>query len=415
LSDEIGDAVGGFVHDPHWVRSDPEVHLTPRKEPELWFEKAGPRAKLFHEPRTTKAAIVTCGGLCPGLNSVIRSLYITLSLNYGVPEILGIRHGYRGLNPAVGDTPEVLTLGRVSTIHKEGGTILGSSRGPQPIDKMVDFLVSLRVNILFCVGGDGTLRGAHAIADELKRRGLPISIIGVPKTIDNDILHSARSFGLVTSVEHSMEVIHHAHCEAKGAIRGIGLVKVMGRESGYIAAYSTLASQEANFVLVPEIPFTMQGEKGFLAVLGQRMRERGHAVIVVAEGAGQQLFDGMASEFDASGNRKQHDIGPKLKSDIAAHFREIGEPVEIKYIDPSYIIRSGPANCDDNLLCGQLARDAVHAAMSGRTDLVVNYLNGRFIHVPIGMAIERKQRIDPEGELWASVLAATGQPARFGD
>jgi 6-phosphofructokinase 1 len=212
-----------------------------------------------------------------------------------------------------------------------------------------------------------------------------------------------------------MEVIHHAHCEAKGAIRGIGLVKVMGRESGYIAAYSTLASQEANFVLVPEIPFTMQGEKGFLAVLGQRMRERGHAVIVVAEGAGQQLFDGMASEFDASGNRKQHDIGPKLKSDIAAHFREIGEPVEIKYIDPSYIIRSGPANCDDNLLCGQLARDAVHAAMSGRTDLVVNYLNGRFIHVPIGMAIERKQRIDPEGELWASVLAATGQPARFGD
>jgi 6-phosphofructokinase 1 len=380
----------------------------------MLFEKAGPRERLYFDPGASRAAIVTCGGLCPGLNSVIRSLYITLSLNYGVREVLGIRYGYRGLNGAVCEAPVVLSLSMVSAIHKDGGTFLGSSRGPQPVGAMVDYLMAQKINMLFCIGGDGTMRGAHAIAEETIGRGLPISVIGIPKTIDNDILYADRSFGLVTAVERSMEVIHLAHCEAKGVMRGIGLVKLMGRESGFIAAWAALASQEANFVLVPEAPFELFGERGFLKALERRMSARGHAVIAVAEGAGQDLFAGEPAEYDRSGNKKPHDIGPRLRDEIRGYFDRLGDPIDIKYIDPSYLIRSGPANCEDNLLCGQLGRDAAHAGLSGRTDLVVNRLNHRFVHVPIGMAVSRKNKIDPCGELWQAVLAATGQPHRFG-
>jgi 6-phosphofructokinase 1 len=414
LTNERGDLIGGFVSDPHWVLSNPEE--APRDSTEndrIWFEKAGPRERLYFDPKTVRAAIVTCGGLCPGLNSVIRSLYIALNLNYGVPEVLGLRYGYAGLNPALGLEPERLTLSRVSQIHKDGGTILGSSRGPQPIGVMVQFLIDRKIDILFCIGGDGTLTGALELSREVRRRGLPIAVVGLPKTIDNDIGYSDRSFGLFTAVEQSVEVIHRAHTEAKGTQRGIGLVKVMGRHSGFIAALASLASQEANFVLVPEVPFRLDGPKGFLASLSQRMRARGHAVIVVAEGAGQEMFEDEPAERDASGNLKLRDIGTRLKSEITGYFKAQGEPVDLKYIDPSYIIRSGPANSVDNLLCIELSRYAVHAAMSGRTELVVNQLNGRFVHVPIGMAVEKKQKIDPEGQLWMSVLMATGQPVSF--
>lgn len=409
-----GDDSYRFIDDATLIRDHVEVRQGTPASDEILFEKAGPRAKLFFDPAKTRAAIVTCGGLCPGLNAVIRSIVVELLDNYEAREVLGVRYGYMGLNPLTPFPPMQLTSDLVDDIHYEGGSILASSRGEQSVATMVDALVAWNIDMLFCIGGDGTLRGAHAIAEEVTRRGLHKSIIGVPKTIDNDVLYCDRTFGFVTAVERAADAIRCAHVEADGAYRGVGLVKLMGRDSGYIAAVGALASQEANFVLVPEVPFALDGERGLLAALANRLEAKPHAVIVVAEGAGQDLFDTQVDEKDASGNRKYHDIGTFLKQEIAAHFKSIGKTVEVKYIDPSYLIRGAPPNTEDRLLCDQLARNAVHAAMSGRTDLVICKRNAKFIHVPIAMTVASKQRINPSGALWTAVLSLTGQASRFG-
>ncbi len=408
-----GDGRAKFVPDRRYIRHPEEIDADGPAVEELWFEKAGARERIFFDPQRTRAAIVTCGGLCPGLNDVIRSLFIELFMNYGVKSILGISHGYLGLNQQAGQPPMALSMEIVENIHRAGGTILGTSRSSQDTAAMVDFLEKLGVNILFCIGGDGTQRGAHQIYEDCTRRGAKIAIVGIPKTIDNDIQFCARSFGLVSAVEQAEKVIGCAHVESKGAVNGIGLVKVMGRDAGFIAALATLASQDVNFTLIPEAPFALHGEKGFLNVLRERIVSRKHAVIVVAEGAGQELFSGEKEERDASGNVKHHDIGLFLKEEINRFFLRQGPAVDLKYIDPSYVIRSGPANCDDSILCDQFARQAAHAAMAGKTDVLIGNQCNAFVHVPISLATAEKRRVEVEGELWTSVLAATGQPRLF--
>lgn len=378
------------------------------------FEKAGARERLFFDPTTTRAAIVTCGGLCPGTNNVVRSAFNQLYYRYGVREVLGIRYGFQGLNPASGTPPIPLTPEYVEGIHREGGTELGSSRGPQNVALMVDFLEAREIDILLCIGGDGTQRGAHALWEEIERRGLEISVVGLPKTIDNDIPFVYRSFGFYTALDQARSVIQGAHVEARGVRNGIGLVKLMGRYAGFIAAGATLASQEVNFTLIPEVPFELYGDGGFLETLAERLDERGHAVVVVAEGAGQDLFPEEERERDASGNVKLHDIGPFLRERIKAYFAERGVSTYLKYFDPSYIIRSAPANTSDSLLCDSLARHAVHAAMAGKTDLLVGYWHNVFVHVPIPAVVRRHKQLDPYGGVWMAVREATGQPAKFG-
>ncbi len=402
-----------FVAEAARVRYQAELQTGADLPDDVFFEKAGPREKLFFDPRKTRAAIVTCGGLCPGLNNVIRSAFLELHHNYGVPEIWGIRYGYAGLNPAVGEPPLRLTGQLVDNIHEEGGTILGTSRGPQPTEVMVDFLAEHDINILLCVGGDGTLRGAGDIAREAQRRKLPVAVVGVPKTIDNDVKYIARTFGLSTATEKAREVLDCAHNEARSVFNGVGLVKVMGRDAGFIAAFATLASQEVNFTLIPEVPLRLEGDHGFLEVLRRRIATRHHAVVVVAEGVGQDLLAGDTQLRDASGNQRLADIGPFLKAQIAAHCRQAQTPVEIKYFDPSYIVRSVPANTSDALLCDQLARNAVHAAMAGKTNLVAGLWNEHLTHVPIPLAVQAKKQVDPTSALWKSVLAATGQPSTW--
>jgi len=377
---------------------------------ELLFEKAGPRREIFFDPLQTRAAIVTCGGLCPGLNTVIRSLFLELHYNYGVPSVLGIRNGYRGLVREHGLAPIELTRDFVSEIHKEGGTMLGTSRGPQDLGAMVDFLEEKKIDVLFCIGGDGTQRGAKAISNEVARRGRKIAVVGVPKTIDNDLSYCDRTFGFLTAVEEAAKAIHLAHTEARSTERGIGVVKLMGRHAGFIACEATRACQQVNFVLIPEVPFALEGPKGFLAALDRRMNDRDHAVIVVAEGAGQHLFhDNREPEHDASGNPKLFDIGSRLTKEIHSYFEERSRPIVLKYIDPSYLIRSVPPTIEDQLLCDDLARRAAHAAMAGKTGIIVSTVNNAFVHVPMEMACEGRRQIDLESELWSSVLASTGQ------
>jgi 6-phosphofructokinase 1 len=410
LSKVPGDGLGDFVPDETRVLDQIERRPAEASDQSLSFEKAGPREHLYFDPRRTKAALVTCGGLSPGLNNVIRSAFLELHHNYGVPEVLGIRFGYQGLNPAKGQKPLRLTSDMVEDIHRTGGTILGSSRGPEDPGVIVDFLKREGINILFCVGGDGTQRGAHTIAAEVQRRGLPIAIVGIPKTIDNDLPFVWRSFGFGTALDKAREVIDCAHVEAKSAQNGVGLVKLMGREAGFIAATATLASQEVNFALIPEVPFPLEGEGGLLHALKKRLSARGHAVIVVAEGAGQDLIAKGRDERDASGNLKLNDIGLFLKERITRYFAAEKIPMSLKYIDPSYVIRSVPANTDDSLLCDAMARYAVHAAMAGKTDVLIGLWHNEFLHVPISAAVASQKRLSPEGGTWLSVLATTGQP-----
>jgi 6-phosphofructokinase 1 len=369
------------------------------------FELAGPRERIFFDPRGVRCGIVTCGGLCPGINDVVRAVVLSLHHHYGVRSVLGFRYGYEGLGSG-GVPPVELTAAGVESLHLQGGTVLGSSRGPQPVPVMVDTLERLGVGILFVIGGDGTLRGAHAIAEEVGRRGRPIAVIGIPKTIDNDIAFVQQTFGFETSVVESRHVIRAANAEALGARNGIGLVKLMGRHSGFIAAYATLANGDVNFCLVPEVPFTFEG---FMAALDERLAKRGHAVIVVAEGAGQDLLASMG-EKDASGNVRLSDIGVFLRDRIQEHRRRRGADVSLKYIDPSYTIRSAPANARDAAFCTLLAHNAVHAGMAGRTDMVVGFWKHEFTHVPIALAVSERKQIDAMGRLWNHVLAATGQP-----
>ncbi len=374
------------------------------------FERAGPWESIFFEPAKTKVGIVTCGGLCPGLNNVIRSLVNQLHYRYGVTRILGIRYGFEGLNPDYNHPVVELTAPMVSYIHLSGGTILGTSRGNQDVGRMVDTIEMLNLNIVFCIGGDGTLRGAHAINEEITKRKLKIAVAGIPKTIDNDIDFIQKSFGFETAFSIANDIIRNAHNEASGAYNGIALVKLMGRDSGFIAASAALAIQEVNFVLVPEIPFDLNGPRGFISILRKRLEERHHAVVVVAEGAGQDLFGAVEREKDASGNIKNMDIGVYLKDKIKKAFSAAGFPHSIKYIDPSYIIRSAPANANDSKFCNLLAQNTVHAAMTGKTDFVTGFWNNHFTLMPIPMVVAKRKKIDVKGELWWNVLEATGQP-----
>lgn len=389
----------------HTRLEDIQPWIAERRNPPA-MEAAGPREELFFDPSQLACGIVTCGGLCPGINDVIRSIVLSLYHHYGVKKVNGFRFGYEGLVGRYGHEALKLTPHSVSRIHEIGGTVLGSSRGPQDPAEMAKTLVDLKIGILFAIGGDGTLRGAQKIAEEATRQGMALSVIGIPKTIDNDVCFVQKTFGFETAVAEARRAIYAANTEAEAARNGIGLVKLMGRDSGFIAAFSVLVDSQANFCLVPEVPFTLER---FLAELKCRLERRGHAVIVVAEGAGQDLIKRTA-EHDASGNIRYGDIGMFLRDAIKEYFKQTGTEISIKYIDPSYTIRSVPANPHDSAFCLLLGHSAVHAGMSGRTNMVVGFWNHQFTHVPIVLAASQRKKIDPEGILWNSVLASTGQP-----
>ncbi len=408
-----------FVSDDDGVMLD--VTLSNFKEslragkPSAFFELAGPRQNIYFDPSKLRCGIVTCGGLCPGINDIVRSIVLELNFGYGVSNIYGFRYGLQGFIPRYGHDVIDLTPAFVAHLLEMGGTVLGSSRGPQDVDTIVDSLERMNIGILFMVGGDGTLRAATAIADNILERGLKISVVGIPKTIDNDIYLVARSFGFDTAVDVASIAIRSAHNEALAYPGGIGLIKLMGRHSGFIAATASLAQQDVNFVLIPEVDFDLEGPQGFLASVEARLKERQHAVIVVAEGAGQKYCQGNLDECDASGNIRLADIGIYLKDALTHYFKQKKMEISLKYIDPSYTIRSLPANANDHVFCSFLGRDAVHAGMAGKTKVLIGYWNYTFVHVPMEASCGKRKQVDPNGKLWRSVLDATGQGALTND
>ncbi len=402
-----------FVSDDHRIIIEIDDHRIARMvddgQPLPCFEMAGPRRQIFFDPSKLKCALVSCGGLCPGLNDIIRSIVLQLHYGYGVRNIFGIRYGLQGFIADYGHELMDLTPASVVNIHDRGGTVLGSSRGPQEIDEIIDSLERMNIGLVFMIGGDGTLTAAGRLAGAILERGLKIGVIGVPKTIDNDIFMVSRSFGFDTAVEVATQAIISANNEAEGYPNGIGLIKLMGRHAGFIAATAVLAQQDVNFVLIPEVDFDLDGPNGLLESLEKRLVERKHAVIVVAEGAGQKFFEHTHAEHDESGNIKLKDIGVYLKEAIGTYFAAKGIEISIKYIDPSYMIRSLPANANDRVFCNFLGRNAVHAGMAGKTDMLVGHWNNQFVHVPLQLIAGKRKNVTPNGSLWRSALEATGQ------
>jgi len=416
LSKERNDYIANYVTDNEFIRYNLDVYNDSSESDveELkhnLIEKAGPREYIYFNPKHVNAGICTCGGLCPGLNDVIRAIVRCLYNRYGVRRIRGIKFGFKGFFSQYGFEPEDLTPDDVDDIHKTGGSYLGTSRGGgNRVIDIVDAVEALNLNMLFIIGGDGTQRGALEVAEEIEKRGLKVAVVGVPKTVDNDLIFIQRSFGFDTAVQKATEAVSAAHMEAHSHINGIGLIKLMGRESGFIATATALASHEANFCLIPEIPFDLEGSNGFLAHLEKRILERKHAIIIVAEGAGQNLLD-TTDEKDASGNKKLGDIGTFLKDKIIEYFEKKNIHINLKYIDPSYQIRSAPAAPTDSIYCERLGNNAVHAAMAGKTKLVIGLVHDKYVHLPIRLVTAKRHKVNPEGSLWRDALDATGQPS----
>lgn len=415
LSKSHGDMVANYVYDNEFVRYNVDVYGDVSKEDEDLFkknliEKAGPRELIYFNPKHVNAGICTCGGLCPGLNDVIRAVVRCLWNRYGVRRIRGIRFGFKGLLPEQGFDTIDLNPDLVDDIHKTGGSFLGTSRGGgDKVMEIVDAIEALNMNMIFIVGGDGTQRGSLDIANEIEKRGLKVAVVGIPKTIDNDLIFIQRSFGFDTAVQKATEAVAAAHMEAHSHINGIGLIKLMGRESGFIATATALASHETNFCLIPEIPFDLEGENGFLAELEKRILSRHHAVVIVAEGAGQEHLKA-TGEHDASGNIKLGDIGVFLKDKITDYFKKKKIHINLKYIDPSYQIRSAQANPSDSIYCERLGNNAVHAAMAGKTKIVIGLVHNKYVHLPIRLVTAKRNKVNPEGSMWRDAIDATGQP-----
>lgn len=374
---------------------------------EQWVHRAGPRKEIYYEPEEVKAAIVTCGGLCPGLNDVIRQIVFTLE-TYGVKNIVGIPFGYRGFfEKGLKEMP--LSRHLVENINLNGGSFLGVSRGGAKTSEIVDSIQARRIDMLFVLGGNGTHAGANAIHEECRKRKLKVSVVAVPKTIDNDILLMDKTFGFDTAVEEAQRAINSAYIEARSAYHGIGLVKLMGRSSGFIAMHASLSSGQVDVCLIPEVPFTLDGELGVLQHLEHLLKTKGFCVVCVAEAAGQDLLQNSGAT-DASGNVILSDIGVHMQQKIKTHFKDIGVPADVKYIDPTYMVRACRANASDAILCTVLGQNAVHGAFAGFSGITSCICNTHYVYLPITEVIKAPKRVNPNSRMWHRCLTSTGQP-----
>lgn len=398
---------GVFIEESRVVLADPIVSMDGAGPATglTAYKQGGPRETVFFSSDSVKAAIVTCGGLCPGLNTVVKELVNCLRSQYGVEEVFGVKHGYMGFYSSEWVS---LTLDDVATIHRQGGSMLGSSRGGHDTTKICDALQEAGVNLVFTIGGDGTMRGSQAIAEEFMRRKAHTVVAHVPKTIDNDIPLLDCTFGFGTAVQEATRAIYVARDEAVAYPNGVGLVNLMGRNSGFIAAHATIAARGVDVCLVPEVPFDLEGEHGLLRYIESKIAQQGHCVIVVAEGAGQEhLADDTGT--DLSGNANLADIGLFLKGRIGEHMKSVDKPASLKYVDPTYMVRATPATAADNIMCLQLAHDAVHGAFAGYTNFMAGRVNGRSVYIPLSAATG-KRMIEPNGNFWQQLVYSTGQP-----
>jgi 6-phosphofructokinase 1 len=431
------------IDDSHVILGDIVRHGSSPPTSRCWV-RAGPRALCYFEPHSVVAAVVTCGGLCPGLNNVVREIVLTLHNTYGARRVYGVQKGYWGFHTpdadlSVGaarhpscpsaDAP-VLTPEGVAGINTQGGTVLGADRGglsassvAADVDVILRFCANRGINQLYVIGGDGTHRGASSVALEAQRRRVPLAVAAIPKTIDNDVDIIDRSFGFETAYSEAQQAIRSAKTEAASALNGLGIGKLRGRHAGFIAAHAAMASGDVDLCLIPEVPVVFTGPASFGAHVLAVMRRKGHAVVVVAEGAGEKeiLAEQRAAAtaasaaggacFDAGGNALLPEVGPWLKAKLSAYLTERGCRPICKYIDPSYMIRSVAAHAADAEYCMLLGQNAVHGAMAGFTGFSTGLVNNRMAYIPISaITANSPRKMNARGRTYERLLQITRQP-----
>jgi len=370
--------------------------------------RANATRHIYWDPKDVRAAIVTCGGLCPGLNSVVRELTDCLYNEYGVKDILGMRGGYHGLSNPEELTPMYLTPKIVNEIHMKGGSVLMAGRGGNDCIRIVDKLKERDINMLFVVGGDGTQSGAHALFLEARKRKMPISIVGVPKSIDNDVMYFDKTFGFESAVAEAVSVIRGSFVEATSANRAVSIVKLMGRDAGFVSMYAAVASNLVDLCLIPEVDVKLQD---VLAYVDKVLAQKGYMVVAVAEGAGQNFVE--SEGVDPTGHTKYGDVGVFLRDAINEHLKRSDDGGRSFYFDPSYMIRAVPANPIDHIFCSRLSRDAVHTAMRGYTGVCVGPIHNIIIIMPMNNIASRQKTVNVHRNMWQVCVHQSGMPQQL--
>lgn len=359
--------------------------------------------KIWWDPADVRAAIVTCGGLCPGLNSIIREVTMCLWHQYGVRHITGIQFGYNGLSNPELYAPKHLGPKAVREIHMKGGSVLKAGRGGLEAERICDNLEKMGVNMLFVVGGDGTQAAGNLLYEEARRRNLQLSIVGVPKSIDNDILFFDKTFGFDTAVSAACNVIRNGWVEATSCEKGVGIVKLMGRDAGFVCMDAALSSTIVDLCLIPEVSVKMED---IMDHIDETLQRKNFMVIAVAEGAGQEHV--ATGKVDATGHTIYGDIGTHLRDSVNKHLKPSGG--RCFYIDPSYIIRSVPIDPNDHVYCSRLARDAVHSAMRGYTGVVVGPIHNVICMIPMQLIASGKRHVPTKSSNWQACVQVCNMP-----
>ncbi len=336
-----------------------------------------------------RVGVLTGGGDCPGLNAVIRAIVRTGSYDHNC-EFVGFRDGWRG--PLEPDTQR-LDVAAVRGILPRGGTILGSSRtnplseaatvdGKSGLERIKENLANLGVDALIAIGGEDTL----GVAGKLCENG--VKVVGVPKTIDNDLSATDYTFGFDTAVNIAMEAIDRLHTTAESHHRAL-IVEVMGRNAGWIALHAGVAGG-ANVILIPEQPFDIKDVCNYVE---KRFETKYAPIVVVAEGAhpkaiGTSVID---DERDAFGHTRYGGVGQLLAEEIE---RRTGKEARAAVL--GHIQRGGTPTAFDRVLATRFGVHAIRAVADGAFGQMVALRGTDIVRVPIAEAIRELKLVPPE-------------------
>lgn len=443
----------------------------------LTFPEAGPRENLVYPMESRDGAtdslqvgVLVSGGIAPGINAVIKGIVDrhTLYSNHAKEnddtsydlEIIGYRDGFSGL---LSGSHIKLNRKKVRDFANKGGSLLGTSRyhplldldDPGKRDSAVrDIISNLKdIDILYVIGGDGSMRAAHMIWTRAQRmhaegEASKLSVVAIPKTMDNDILWVWQSFGFMSAVEKAKQFVLQLHTEASSNPR-LGIMQLFGSDSGFVVTHAALASGVCDYVLIPEADFSMEVLCEFIKKKLKSRYKRGQdgkspfGMILMAETAiprdginspGCKYIDdpdvGLEKEekiaiekFIADGRRVQGQTQDALRRGgikiisrvVQKEIRQMKpgqywEKFRVFTNEPRHLIRAIDPSVQDVIFGQRMGTLAVDNAMAGYTDFMISQWLTEYVLVPLKLVVLGRKRVPQKGIFWKSVLANTGQP-----
>lgn len=446
---------------------DPLEGITPAAW-NLTMPEAGPRRYVsYPQKNQLKVGILVSGGIAPGINAVISGIIARhhayqawsqkINKNYAL-EILGYSEALKGLLHA-GRPAVPLDLKTVREAVNHGGSILPTARADElldledpkqrdgALDKVTSRLINQQIDILYIIGGDGSMRAAHAISCRARRNPInELSVIGIPKTMDNDILWVWQSFGFLSAVEFAKQAILQLHTEVMSNPR-LCVIQLFGSDSGFVVSHAALASGVCDAVLIPEVNFTLKQLSGYIRY---RLQDRPHSdkpyggIVALAEtaipldwreyvSATAEVADGSEKviltpeelraieTFESHGRRVHGQTPDALRSGglrlvsqiLQREIRKLGDrwsSYRVFTNEPRHLIRSIEPSVSDVIFAQRLGTLAVDNAMAGYHDFMISQWLTEYVLVPLKLVVLGRKRVPEHGIFWKSVRASTGQP-----